>query len=201
MCAFGVLGLSCASPGGPVWWGRRCSTRTTREPKRAHLSARSSKTPPKFNEKTFQREKTERNFRWEREKKERNFGRSRGRGVRGRGPKILNTPTTQQTTGTNRHQQAPTGINQEQQTTTKTMTNNNRKFGQNIKTPILAKCGLAKCGQHFGTLILAKCGLAKCGLAKCGHENKLSKFGFFFWPNAVLAKCGLAKCGHDQGRS
>ena len=22
MCTFGVLGLSCASPGGPVWWGR-----------------------------------------------------------------------------------------------------------------------------------------------------------------------------------
>ena len=21
MCTFGVLGLSCASPGGPVWWG------------------------------------------------------------------------------------------------------------------------------------------------------------------------------------
>ena len=27
MCAFGVLWLSCASPGGPVWWGRRGSTR------------------------------------------------------------------------------------------------------------------------------------------------------------------------------
>ena len=25
MCTFGVLGLSCASPGGPVWWGRRVS--------------------------------------------------------------------------------------------------------------------------------------------------------------------------------
>ena len=23
MCTFGVLGLSCASPGGPVWWSRR----------------------------------------------------------------------------------------------------------------------------------------------------------------------------------
>ena len=70
--------------------------------------------------------------------------------------------------------------------------NNNRKFGQNTKTPKLAKCGLAKCGQHFETLILAR-----CALAKCGHENKLAKFGFF-WPNAVLAKCGLAKCGHDH---
>ena len=27
MCTFGVLGLSCASPGGPVWWGRRGFTR------------------------------------------------------------------------------------------------------------------------------------------------------------------------------
>ena len=26
MCTFGVLGLSCASPGGPVWWGRRAFT-------------------------------------------------------------------------------------------------------------------------------------------------------------------------------
>ena len=81
----------------------------------------SSKTPPNFNEKTSQREKKERNFRREREKKERNFGRSRGRavrrrGVRGRGPKILNTPTTHKqqppTSTTNRHQQAPTGTNQ-----------------------------------------------------------------------------------------
>ena len=61
-----------------------------------------------------------------------------------------------------------------------------------LRTPILAKCGLAKCGQHFETLILAR-----CGLAKCGHENDLAKF-VFFWPNAVLAKCGLAKCGHDR---
>ena len=27
VCTFGVLGLSCASPGGPVWWGRRGFTR------------------------------------------------------------------------------------------------------------------------------------------------------------------------------
>ena len=32
MCTFGVLGLSCASPGGPVWWGRRGSTRQLESP-------------------------------------------------------------------------------------------------------------------------------------------------------------------------
>ena len=30
--AFGVLGLSCASPGGPVWWGRRGVTRQSESP-------------------------------------------------------------------------------------------------------------------------------------------------------------------------
>ena len=32
MCAFGVLGLSCASPCGPVWWGRRDFTRQPESP-------------------------------------------------------------------------------------------------------------------------------------------------------------------------
>ena len=32
MCAFGVLWLSCASPGGPVWWGRRGFTRQPESP-------------------------------------------------------------------------------------------------------------------------------------------------------------------------
>ena len=114
-------------------------------------------------------------------KKERNFGRSRGRAVRreevrGRGPKILNTPPhTQTTTPTSTNNKQPTtSNNQEQQATTRNH-NNNRQFGQNIKTPKLAKCGLAK----------------------CSHENILAKFGFF-WPNAVLDKCGFAKCGHDR---
>ena len=129
-----------------------------------------------------------------------------------------NNRQQQATTGNNRQQQATTGNNQEQpgtttttsnnnnkqQTTTKNNNknndnnNNNRKFGQRIKTPKLAKCGLAKCGQHFETLILAK-----FGLAKCGHENKLAKFGFFgqmrFGPNAVWPKCGhdLTNCCND----
>ena len=37
------------------------------------------------------------------------------------------------------------------------------KFGQNMKTLILDKCGLAKCGQKAETPILAKFGLAKLG--------------------------------------
>ena len=38
-----ALGLSCASPGGPVWWGRRGSTRQPESPN-MHISAsRSSK--------------------------------------------------------------------------------------------------------------------------------------------------------------
>ena len=32
ICTFGVLGLSCASPGGPVWWGRRGFTRLPESP-------------------------------------------------------------------------------------------------------------------------------------------------------------------------
>ena len=28
MCTFGVLGLSCASPGGPVWWDTQRGKRT-----------------------------------------------------------------------------------------------------------------------------------------------------------------------------
>ena len=32
MCTLGVLGLSCGSPGGPVWWGRRGFTRQSESP-------------------------------------------------------------------------------------------------------------------------------------------------------------------------
>ena len=71
MCTFGVLGLSCASPGGPVWWGRRGFTRqpespkvpgfhtTTREPKRAHLSVPVFKNTTKIQREDPQREKKE----------------------------------------------------------------------------------------------------------------------------------------------
>ena len=78
MCTFGVLGLSCASPGGPVWWGRRGFTRQPESPN-VHISGfRPSKTPTKFNEKAPRERKKNENCGGRREKKERNFGRSGG---------------------------------------------------------------------------------------------------------------------------
>ena len=116
ICTFGVLWLSCEAPA--AWTGGfhnlRAQTCTFQGP-------RPSKTPPKFNEKTSQREKKERNFRWEREKKRAKFWAVQGKGGPAEGgsgreaQKILNTPTTQAPTGTtNRHQQAPTGTNRHQ---------------------------------------------------------------------------------------
>ena len=139
---------------------------TVREPKRAHLRVPVFKNTTKVQREEPQREKKERNFRWEREKKDRNFGRSRGRavrrrGVRGRGPKILNRPTThtptsttnkhhQQAppTGTNRHQQAPTGTNRHhQQALTR---NNNNQEQQHLK--IWPKHKNTQIGQMRSTL-------------------------------------------------
>ena len=84
MCTFGVLGLSCASPGGPVWWGRRGFTRQPENSKRAHLRVLVFKTPPKFNEKTPREGRKERNFAAGQGKKRAKFGRSRRRAVRRR---------------------------------------------------------------------------------------------------------------------
>ena len=58
MCTFGVLGLSCASPGGPVWWGRRGFTRQSESP-HVHISGprrfkhhqNSTRKPPEREEK------------------------------------------------------------------------------------------------------------------------------------------------------
>ena len=98
MCTFGVLGLSCASPRRPGLVGPPGFHTTAREPKRAHFRALAFKTPPKFNEKTSQREKKEWKLWREREKKERNFGRSgeKGRGRAG-GPGTRHTQHTQHT--------------------------------------------------------------------------------------------------------
>ena len=99
---------------------------TAREPKRAHLSVPAFKNTTKIQREDLP-EREERNFRWER-KKERNFGWSRGRavrwmGVRVRGPKILNTPTTHinnNNNNNNNNNQAPTGTNKHQQEATTT---------------------------------------------------------------------------------
>ena len=65
MCTFGVLGLSCASPGGLVWWGRQ----------QAHLRVPVFKNTTKIQRKgpTREGEKNEKLWR-EREEKARNFG-------------------------------------------------------------------------------------------------------------------------------
>ena len=84
MCTFGVLGLSCASPGGPVWWFRWGFTRQPESPN-VHISGfRPSKTPTKFNERTPRERKKNENCGGRREKKERNFWAVRRRAVRRR---------------------------------------------------------------------------------------------------------------------
>ena len=55
MCTFGALGLSCETPAAPP-------DRAAENSKRAHLSAPALQTPPKFHEKTSQREKKRTNF-------------------------------------------------------------------------------------------------------------------------------------------
>ena len=187
MCTFGVLWLSCASPCGPVWWGRRGFTRQPESPN-VHISgSRRFKNTTKFHEKTSQRERKKRrkdpqerkerkrNFRREREKKRAKFW-----AVQRKRPKILNPPHTQTTTTNKHHQQAPpsgttnkhhqqaptgtkqppTGTNRHQQAPTGTTTEN---LAKTLETQILAKCG---------------------------HENKLAKF----WPHAVWPNAG-----HDRG--
>ena len=69
MCTFGVLGLSCASPGGPVWWGRRGFTRQPESPN-VHISGPPAlQTPPKFHERTPRERKKKENCGGRREKK------------------------------------------------------------------------------------------------------------------------------------
>ena len=70
-------------------------------------------------------------------------GQSGGGGVRGRGPKILNTPTTHTThnthtthtppTSTNWHQLAPTGTNRHQQAPTRTTTTTPEILAKTLK--------------------------------------------------------------------
>ena len=113
MCTFGVLGLSCEAPEAPKRTFECPSLQNTTKIQR---------------EPSQEREERMKFPAGERKKKERNFGWSRGRavrrrGVRGRGPKILNTPTTHTPTGTtNRHHQQapPTGTNRQQPGTTTT---------------------------------------------------------------------------------
>ena len=92
LCEFGVLWLSCASPGGPVWWGRRGFTRQPELPKRAHLRVPAFKNTSKIQREDTQRGKKRTNFVAGEGKKRAKFwavegkggpgeGRSRGRAV------------------------------------------------------------------------------------------------------------------------
>ena len=74
------------------WKSFICSTRQPENSKRAHFRAPALQTPPKFHEKTTQRD-TERAKRWrEREEKARNFGPPTLRGPTLRGPTLRGLP-------------------------------------------------------------------------------------------------------------
>ena len=129
-----------------------------------------------------QREKKEWNFRRERETKERNFGRSRRRAVRrrrvrGRGPKILKTPTKLEDT---------------HQTSWRHPPKTQHTHGQNTKN---TNSGQMRFGQMRSTFWHTKSGQMRFGQMR---SRKWPGQIRIFWPNAVLAKCGLAKCGHDH---
>ena len=57
----GVCSVSSFSLSFLVWWGRRGSHTTAREPKRAHFRVPALQTPPEFNEKTPRETQKERN--------------------------------------------------------------------------------------------------------------------------------------------
>ena len=178
MCTFGVLWLSCASPGGPVWWGRRGFTRQPKSPN-VHISGSpaSSKTPPKFHEEDQpEREKRKKTVAGEGKKRERNFGRSGGgrsgagrsggggvrrRGVRRRGPEhthhTRNTTTTtqqQHNTTTTQHNNNTAHNNTEthntQHTTHNTHTHTTNKQKQTIEnTPTPKPTTTTTTPEHF----------------------------------------------------
>ena len=73
MCTFGVLGLSCASPGGPVWWGRRGFT-TARELQTCTFQGSILQNTTKIPRENPQRDTETAKWWREREEKARNFG-------------------------------------------------------------------------------------------------------------------------------
>ena len=169
MCTFGVLGLSCASPGGPVWWGRRGFTRQPESSKRAHF-IRPSKHHQNSTRRHPERHRKQRNGGGKGKKKSETEGGPCGGGVR---RKVVQGSPNQQ---------------QPQQHTTqqhnKTITNNNTRHQHhlfaNTKTPKLAKVGLAKVGQNSKTQKLesvwpksVKTKLAKIGrkIVHIGHDD------------------------------
>ena len=207
MCAFRVLWLSCEPRRPGLVGAAGVPHDNQRAPTCTFQGPCASKTPPKFNEKTSQREEKEGNFRREREKKERNFGRSRGRAfrrreVRGRGPEHTHhthnnhqqPPTTtnrhqQPPTGTNRHQQAPRGTNQEQQqqqattTTTTTTTSNNQEQQQQPGKTTTTTSNNNQEQTTTKTMTTTTENLAK----ELKHQNWPNAV----WPNAVWPNAGM----------
>ena len=145
-----------------LWWpclvGPPGFHTTVQEPKRAHFRVPALQTPPKFNQKDQKRGKKRTNFAAGEGKKRAKFWAVRRRAVPGRAVPGRAVPG-RAVPGRAVPGRAVPGA-----------PNMNRKFGQNIKTPKLAKWGLAE----------------------CGHENKLAKFGFF------LAKCGFGQIRFGQ---
>ena len=173
--------------GGPQGWGspkapkpRRGFTRTTREPKRAHLRVLAFQNTTKIQREDTQRGKKRTNFAAGEEKSEILGGPGEGRSWEGRSrggrsePNLeTNTPHTQHTTHNTTPHHTPHTTRQ-----------------QSV---------LAKVGHNSETLTLATVSrltqqLAKVGLAKVGHDlpgtfqEKLARFNALHWthPNTCL---------------
>ena len=153
LSAFGVLWLSCASPGSPV--GPPGFHTTAREPKRAHFGVPAFKNTTKIQREDTQRGKKRTNFPVGEGRKRAKFWVVRRRAVR-RSP----NPQPQQDRTTQQQQQRRRQQTQQHNNTTATQPPST-KFGQNTKTLKLAKVGLAKVSQDWPKLVekLAKVGL------------------------------------------
>ena len=137
MCTFGVLGLSCASPGGPVWWGRR--GHDNQRAQTCTFEGPALQTPPKFHEKDQQeREKRIKIVAGEGKKRAKFWAvrrrAVRRRGVRRRGPEHNNnTQHTTTTTTTTKQQHNTNNTKQHTATTQNTNPHQNQPQHNNTK--------------------------------------------------------------------
>ena len=189
MCTFGVLWLSCASPGGPEAAGvshdnQRAQTCTFEGPGVQKHHQNSTRRHPEREEKNEfcggRGKKKERNFGgpWE--------GRSRGRGVpRKGGPNQTLKPTPTHETLSETVKLVPTHTDNTQHNTTQHTTHN--KSNSFWPKSVWPKSVLAKVGHTTKTLTLAKVGLAKLGRQKG-------------WPKSVWPKLVWPKSAMTTGR-
>ena len=152
MCTFGVLGLSCASPGGPVWWGRRGFTR---QPKSPNVRAVEGKGGP--GEEGSREVQTSNNH-------NHNNAKPRTSGAPPPLPsKVLLGTTTQQHTTTTHHNTPHHNTQHnttKQHTTTHHTTTQQNNTTQNNNTTTTTT-------EHFAKTLK----LAKVGLAEVGHDQ------------------------------